>query len=83
MGRIMSVEAFARILSCCALIGAGAVVLPLPAMAEPPPAQAQPSAPSACIDDMETEPDYDDQQAMPVSDTVDGGCLISPEPISI
>ena len=78
----MSVEAFARILSCCALIGAGTLVMPLPAMADPP-ARAQPSAPSSCIDDMETEPDYDDLEALPVSDSVDGGCLISLEPISI
>ncbi len=35
-----------------------------------------------CTDQMETEPDYDDLDAMPVSDTLDGGCLMSPQPIS-
>jgi len=78
-GAYMSVEAFARILSCCALIS---VVTPLPVMAEPM-IQAQPSSPLACVDQMETEPDYDDLEAMPVSDTVDGGCMASLEPISI
>ena len=76
----MSVEAFARILSCCALISA--VAAPLPVMAEPM-IQAQPSSPLSCVDQMETEPDTDDLDALPVSDTVDGGCLASLEPISI
>ncbi|HVW72229.1 MAG TPA: hypothetical protein VHC39_01210, partial [Rhizomicrobium sp.] len=60
---------------------AGIVPAPQPAMTEPK-TQAQPHGPSTCIDGMETEPDYDDLDPTPVSDTVDGGCLTSPQPIS-
>ena len=76
----MSVEAFARILSCCALVIVGAAA-PRPVLADTM-IQAQPSSPLACVDDMETEPDYDDLEALPIADTVDGGCLTSLEPIS-
>lgn len=55
---------------------------PSPVMAQPK-SDAQPSMPSVCIDQMTTEPDYDDLDPVPVSDTVDGGCLTSQEPISI
>ena len=51
-------------------------------MAEPM-IQAQPSSPLSCIDQMETEPDYDDLEATAVADTIDGGCAASLEPISI
>ena len=56
--------------------------MPLPVMAEPM-IQAQPSSPSSCVDQMETEPDTDDLEVLLVSDTVDGGCMTSQEPISI
>lgn len=88
----MSVEAFARILSCYVLIAVPAVAAPHArepvAAVTPSPVMTQPktdlpsSAPRSCIDQMETEPDYDDLEALPVADTVDGGCLTSPEPIS-
>ena len=76
----MSVEAFARILSCCAIVIA-ATATPLPAMAEGED-QAGAANPSLCIDEMATQPDYDDLEATPVSATVDGGCLLSLQPIS-
>ena len=84
----MSVEAFARILSCCALVAVTMAAAPAPAVT-PSPVMTQPKAdapsstPSSCIDQMETDPDYDDPDPIPASDMVDGGCLVSPEPISI
>ena len=76
----MSVEAFARILSCCAL-AVGVTLTPLPAMAQSEPLVGSGDS-SLCIDEMETEPDYGDLEAFPVADTVDGGCLTSLQPIS-
>ena len=77
----MSVVALARLLSCCALVLS--ITTAIPALAEPRDAQAAPAgAGSLCIDDMDTEPDQDDLDAIPVNDTVDGGCLINLEPIS-
>lgn len=76
----MSVEAFARILSCCALAVA-VTVMPMPALAASEPVAGS-GNPSLCIDEMEMEPDYGDLEAFPVADTVDGGCLTSLQPIS-
>ena len=47
-----------------------------------PKTDAPSSAPKSCIDEMETEPGFD-EDPIPVSDTVDGGCLTNSEPVSI
>lgn len=74
-----------RILLC----GAFALSLAImPARAEPAsPAgteqAAQPGSGMLCTDDMETEPLYDEDEAIPVADIVDGGCLVNRDAISI
>lgn len=35
-----------------------------------------------CVDSMETEPFDDDQEATPISATLDGGCLLPGQPVS-
>jgi hypothetical protein len=37
---------------------------------------------SLCLDSMETEPFDDDQEAMPISATIDGGCLVPDRTVS-
>ena len=87
---------FARILCCCALVTTTALAAPAvtkpaapiaPGVTTPSPVMtqprvAEPTMPSTCIDQMLTEPDYDAQEPQPISDTVDGGCMASHEPIS-
>ncbi len=71
---------FFRILGCGLLLAASAATAAPLAR----PAQAvRISDDLLCTDGMETLPGYDDSQAMPVDDTIDGGCLTAPQPIAI
>ncbi len=74
----MSVQAFARALSCCALI----ITTATPSAAGPQ-AEAPPPGSTPCIDGMETEPTIDDLQILTVADMLDVSCMASAEPISI
>ena len=82
----MSVVAFARILSCCALvISSSAFAQPAgvatPAMTQPKVEQLPPS-PSLCIDQIEVEPGFDDDPEF-VVDRIDRGCTADTDPVSI
>jgi hypothetical protein len=72
---------------CSKILAAGMAVFFTMAMPNRVPAQAAPliriaDDASLCVDSMETEPFDDDQDAMPISATIDGGCAVPDYTIS-
>jgi hypothetical protein len=73
---------------CSRIFAAGMAVFFTMALPNRLPAQAAPliriaDDTSLCLDSMETDPFDDDQEATPISATMDDGCLVSGQTISI
>jgi hypothetical protein len=72
---------------CSRILAAGMAVFFTMALPNRVPAHAPPliriaDDASLCVDSMETEPFDDDQEATPITATLDGGCLMSGQTIS-
>jgi hypothetical protein len=72
---------------CSKILAAGMAVFFTMAMPNRVPAQAAPlirvaDDASLCVDSMETEPFDDDQEAIPIAATLDGGCLLPDRTVS-
>ena len=73
---------------CSRIFAAGMAVFVTMASPNNLPARAAPliriaDDASLCLDSMETAPFDDDQEATPIAETIDGGCLVPDRPVSI
>ncbi|HEY0265428.1 MAG TPA: hypothetical protein VGC16_01670 [Rhizomicrobium sp.] len=77
----VAINAFGKILACGILAVATTAFAPAPKTLQAAPVAVADN--SLCIDSMETVPDSDDLQAMPIADKTNGACQLPSEPVAV